>query len=163
MWGMMIHDSLRALDYLTSRADVDASRIATMGISMGSTLAWWTAALDERIKVCIDICCLTDFQALIEEQGLGGHGIYYYVPGLLKHFTTAEINALTAPRAHLALAGDQDILTPVAGLERIDEALRKVYADAGAPEAWRLKRYDVGHCETPDMRREALLFLEQRL
>ena len=34
-------------------------------------------------------------------RGLGGHGIYYYVPGLLKHFTTAEINALIVPRPHL--------------------------------------------------------------
>ena len=130
---------------------------------MGSTLAWWTAALDERVKVCVDICCLTDFQTLIETNGLAGHGLYYYVPALLKHFTTADINALTAPRPHLALAGERDTLTPVAGLERIDRALRKVYADVGAPDAWQLKRYDTGHGETAAMRRDALLFLEQWL
>jgi dienelactone hydrolase len=161
MWGMMIYDSLRALDYLGTRPDVDATRIGTMGLSMGSTLSWWTAALDERVQVCVDICCLTDYQALIETNGLSGHGLYYYVPGLLKHFTTAEINALIAPRAHLALAGDRDALTPVAGLERIDAALRKVYSEAGAPTAWKLIRYDTGHGETPEMRRDALQFLER--
>jgi dienelactone hydrolase len=161
LWGMIIYDSLRSLDYLCARPDVDASRIATLGLSMGSTLAWWTAALDERIKVCVDICCLTDYQALIETNNLAGHGLYYYVPGLLKHFSSADINALIAPRAHLALAGDQDALTPVAGLERIDAAMKKAYADA--PEAWCLKRYDTGHGETPEMRREALHFLEQWL
>ena len=129
LWGMMVYDSLRAIDYLVAREDVDAGRVATLGLSMGSTMAWWVAALDERVRVCVDLCCLTDFEALIETRGLDGHGIYYYVPGLLKQFTTAQINALIAPRAHLSLAGNHDRLTPPAGLDRIDAELRRVYAD----------------------------------
>ena len=157
---MMVYDNLRALDYLVSRPDVDAKLIGTMGLSMGSTMAWWTAALDTRIKVCVDICCLTDFQALIEARGLDGHGLYYYVPSLLKHFSTAQINALIAPRPHLSLAGNYDRLTPPAGLERIDEELKQVYAALGAEEAWQLKRYETGHFETAHMRSEILSFLK---
>jgi dienelactone hydrolase len=163
MWGMMVYDSLRALDYLVSRPDVDAARIGTLGISMGSTLGWWTAALDTRIKVCVDICCLSDYQALIETHGLDGHGIYYYVPRLLKHFTTAQINALIAPRPHLGLAGNCDSLTPPAGLDRIDAELKQVYAALDAPDAWQLRRYDIGHFETAAMRAEILAFLERWL
>lgn len=163
MWGMMVYDSLRAVDYLASRPDVDASRLGTLGISMGSTMAWWTAALDPRIKVCIDICCLTDYQALIAARGLDGHGIYYYVPRLLKHFTTAQINALIAPRPHLSLAGLYDRLTPPAGLDTIDGELRQVYAAEGAPEAWRLSRYAIGHFETAAMRAEIMGFLSRWL
>lgn len=160
LWGMMVYDSLRALDYLVSRPDVDAMRIGTMGISMGSTMAWWTAALDTRVKVCIDLCCLTDFEALIDAQGLDGHGIYYYVPSLMKHFSTAKINALIAPRAHLSLAGNYDQLTPPAGLDRIDQELRRVYEEAGAEKAWQLKRYEIGHFETALMRSEVISFLK---
>jgi len=163
LWGMMVYDSIRTVDYLLSRADVDSSRIATLGISMGSTMAWWTAALDERIRACVDICCLTDYQALIETRGLDGHGMYYYVPSLLKRFTTADINALIAPRAHLSLAGNYDRLTPPAGLDRIDAALCKTYRKAGAPGAWKLLRYDVGHQETAAMRAEILRFLDKHL
>jgi len=163
MWGMMVYDSLRAIDYLVSRPDVDADRLGTMGLSMGSTMAWWVAALDTRVKLCIDLCCLTDFEALIETRGLDGHGIYYYVPGLLKHFTTAQINALIAPRPHLSLAGNFDPLTPPAGLDRIDAELRQVYQAEGAPDAWRLVRYETGHFETSAMRVEILSFLEQHL
>lgn len=163
MWGMMVYDSLRAVDYLVSRPDVDASRLGTLGISMGSTMAWWTAALDPRIKVCIDICCLTDYQALIAARGLDGHGIYYYVPRLLQHFTTAQINALIAPRPHLSLAGLYDRLTPPAGLDAIDRELRQVYAAEGSPEAWRLSRYAIGHFETAAMRAEIMAFLEKWL
>ena len=163
MWGMMVYDNLRAIDYLASRDDVDADRIATLGLSMGSTMAWWTAALDTRIKVCIDICCLTDYQSLIEARGLDGHGIYYYVPGLLQHFTAGAINALIAPRAHLGLAGNYDLLTPPAGLDRIDEEVSKAYAEEGAADAWRLLRYEIGHFETAHMRAEIVSFLEKWL
>jgi len=163
LWGMMVYDSLRAIDYLVSRPDVDASRLGTMGISMGSTMAWWVAALDTRIKVCIDICCLTDFQALIESRGLDGHGIYYYVPGLLKHFTTSDINKLIVPRPHLSLAGNFDRLTPPQGLDRIDAELKKAYAQENAEDAWKLVRYNTGHFETAAMRKEILSFLERWL
>jgi len=159
MWGMMVFDSLRAIDYLVSRPDVDSKRIGTLGLSMGSTMAWWVAALDTRIKVCVDLCCLTDFHTLIETRGLDGHGIYYYVPSLVKHFTTADINALIAPRAHLSLAGNYDKLTPPKGLDQIDAELKRVYAKHGAPEAWQLLRYEIGHFETAVMRAEILQFL----
>ncbi len=160
MWGMMVYDNLRALDYLCGRPDVQADRVATLGLSMGSTMAWWTAALDERVKVTVDICCLTEFEDLVAMRGLDGHGIYYYVPDLLNHFTCAEINALIAPRAHLGLAGNADRLTPPAGLDKIDAHLRDVYSAAGAPDAWRLSRYECGHMETASMRAEIMEFLD---
>jgi len=163
LWGMMVYDSIRALDYLTSRPEVDGDRLATLGISMGSTMAWWLAALDERVRVCVDLCCLTDFQALIDTRGLDGHGIYYYVPGLLKHFDAAEINALIAPRAHLAIAGNHDPLTPPAGLDRIDAHLREVYAAQGAAERWQLLRYETGHYETAHARAAVTDFLRRWL
>lgn len=163
MWGMMVYDSIRAIDYLVSRPEVDTERIGTMGISMGSTMAWWVSALDTRIKLCIDICCLTDFQALIDARNLERHGIYYFVPGLLKHFTTAEINSLIAPRPHLGLAGIYDLLTPPQGLDRIDMELKKVYTEEGAPDAWKLIRYNCGHMETVAMRQEIVSFLKKWL
>ena len=160
LWGMMVYDSVRALDWLATRADVDPARIATVGMSMGSSMAWWLAALDERIKVTVDICCLTEFHTLLAAKGLGGHGVYYYVPSLLKHFTTSQINELIVPRAHLGLAGLQDKLTPVAGLDIIDRDLTRAYAAAGHPERWKMLRYDVGHQETPEGRQEVLAFLK---
>src|SRR5262245_33777025 len=163
MWGMMVNDSLRAVDYLLTRDDVDRRRIATLGMSMGSTMAWWLAALDDRIKVTVDINCLTDFQALLDDKGLGRHGVYYFVPDRLNHFTTEQINALIAPRAHLGLAGTRDKLTPVAGLDAIDRELSAVYARAGHPERWKLLRYDVEHVETPEGREAILAFLKALL
>ena len=126
-------------------------------------MAWWLAALDDRVKVTVDICCLTDFHTLLAKKALRLHGVYYYVPSLLERFTTAQINALIAPRAHLGLAGLKDELTPVEGLDIIDRALQRVYAGAGHPERWQLLRYDVAHQETAEGRQEILAFLERFL
>ncbi len=163
LWGMMVYDSLRTLDILAERPDVDPERMATLGISMGSTMAWWLGALDERVRATVDICCLTDFGTLLARKALRLHGVYCYVPSLLERFTTAQINALIAPRAHLGLAGLRDELTPVEGLDIIDRALQQVYAEAGHPERWKLLRYDVGHQETAEGRQEILAFLQRFL
>ena len=163
LWGMMVYDGLRALDWLVGRPEVDAARVGTLGISMGSTMAWWLGALDERIKVTVDICCLTDFHTLLAKKALSLHGLYYYVPDLIDRFTTAQINALIAPRAHLGLAGLQDKLTPVEGLDIIDRELTKVYTEAAHPERWKLLRYDVGHQETPEGRQEIIAWLKRFL
>src|SRR5699024_7073804 len=99
----------------------------------------------------------------LAQGGIERHGIYYYVPRLLQQFTTAGINALIAPRPHLSLAGSYDPLTPVEGLARVDAALKRVYAEADAPDAWRLRTYPVGHYETAAMRQEVLAFLRNWL
>lgn len=163
LWGLMVYDSLKAVDYLLTRPDVDGNRIATLGMSMGSTMAWWTAALDTRVKVCAHLCCTTEFEALIAHGGLNGHGIYYYVPGLLKHFSTADILSLICPRPHLSLNGLYDDLTPADGLEAIDRAMKDAYQAAGAPEAWRMVNEPHGHIETPVFRREMMAWLERYL
>ena len=130
---------------------------------MGSTKAWWLAALDPRVKVCIDLCCLTDYEELIKAKNLKGHGIYYYVPQLLKHFHAHEINELIVPRVHLSLNGRQDLLTPPAGIERIRDHLLPLYRKFGREADCRLELFDCGHRETPEMRQIVLAWLDERL
>ncbi len=163
LWGLMVYDTIKAIDYLETRPDIDTGKLGMMGISMGSTMSWWVSALDTRVCACVDICCLTDFESLIETGKLNGHGIYYYVPGLLEHFDTAAINALIAPRPHLALEGEYDTLTPAKGLDRIDSILKKVYADYGAQNHWIMKRYPVGHRLTSQMVHETIEFFKKYL
>src|SRR5262252_7207807 len=103
LYGMMMFDELRALDYLASRPEVDSHRLGALGMSMGATKSWWLAALDPRLRTCMDVCCLTDYDELIRTRGLKEHGIYYYVPSLLKHFRTADINELIVPRPRLSV------------------------------------------------------------
>ena len=163
LWGMMMFDEFQAVSYLASRPEVDPGRIGAFGLSMGATKAWWLAALDPRVRLCVDLCCLTDFEELIKINNLRGHSVYYYVPGLLKHFQTHEINELIVPRAHLSLNGRRDLLTPPAGVERIREHLMPLYRQHGDEADCRIELFDCGHEETPDMRRLVLEWFDREL
>lgn len=163
LFGMMMFDEWQALNYLCSRPEVDENRIGAFGISMGSTKAWWLTALDERVRCCIDLCCLTDYEALIATKGLSGHGIYYYVPSLLKHFRTHEINELIVPRPRLSLNGAQDRLTPPEGVTRIRDHLHKLYVEHGRGEDCRIELFDCGHQETPEMRKLVVEWIDRHL
>ncbi|MCC6487728.1 MAG: acetylxylan esterase [Candidatus Hydrogenedentes bacterium] len=163
LYGMMLFDEWQALNYLCTRPEVDDTRIGAFGISMGSTKAWWLAALDERVSCCIDLCCLTDYQALIEDKGLRRHGIYYYVPNLLKHFDTKDINELIVPRARLSLIGREDGLTPSRGVEKVRDHLLPLYERYGRKEDCRIELFDCPHQELPEMRAIVLEWLDRYL
>jgi len=163
LWGMMIFDELQAFSYLAGRSEVDPCRIGAMGISMGATKTWWLAALEPRVRLSIDLCCLTDYEELIKIDNLVGHGIYYYVPRLLKQFQAHQINELIVPRPRLSLNGRDDLLTPPAGVERIREHLLPLYEQYGNPDDCLIEMFPSGHGETPPMRELVLEWLDRYL
>jgi hypothetical protein len=163
LYGMMMFDEFRAMDYLASRPEVDTARLGAIGMSMGSTKAWWLAALDPRVKVCMDVCCLTDYEELIRTHGLKEHGIYYYVPSLLKHFQTADINELIVPRARLSVNGRRDPLTPPDGVEKVRDHVLPLYRKYGKESDCRIELFDCAHVELPEMRKLILEWMDREL
>jgi len=161
--GMMLWDEMKALDYLLSRPETDPSRVGVFGLSMGATKAWWLAALDTRITTCIDLCCLTDFDELMKIGNLQGHGVYYYVPQLLKYFSTSTINELIVPRPRLSLNGRLDLLTPPAGVEKVRDYLVPLYAKYGKQEDCHIELFDCPHEELSEMRKLVLGWLDKYL
>jgi dienelactone hydrolase len=99
LWGMMMFDELRALDYLASRPEVDASRLGVTGMSMGATKAWWLAALDSRVRLCMDVCCLTEFDELIRTPNGHSQGTRYL---LLCAWAAQALQHSADQRAHCA-------------------------------------------------------------
>lgn len=164
LWGMFVRDDQIALDYLCSRPEVDAKRIGATGISMGSTRAWWLAAIDERIRCTVGVACLTRYENLIRHGELRAHGVYYFVDGLLRHFDTEGVLALIAPRPYLALTGDLDAGSPADGIRVLEEKVGAVYQVQGVRERFRNILYpNVGHVYTPEMRKEMLAWFQQWL
>ncbi|MBI3882341.1 MAG: dienelactone hydrolase family protein [Verrucomicrobia bacterium] len=164
LWGMFVRDDQIALDYLCARPEVDAKRIGATGMSMGSTRAWWLAAVDERVAATVGVACLTRYQNLIAHGNLRGHGLYYFSYGLLKHFDTEGVLALMAPRPFLALTGDLDYGSPADGIKVLEEMVSGVYRATGAGENFKSILYPgVGHSYTPEMRAEMLAWFERWL
>jgi dienelactone hydrolase/lysophospholipase L1-like esterase len=157
LWGLFVRDDRVALDYLCSRPEVDASRIGATGMSMGSTRAWWLAAVDERVAAVVAVACLTRYQNLIAHGELRQHGVYYFVDDLLRHFDSEGVLALIAPRPLLALTGDLDAGSPADGVRALERAVGATYQALGAGDHFRSVLYpEVGHAYTPEMRAEML-------
>ena len=152
LWGYRVHDTLVALEWLRLQAGFANLPVTALGLSMGSAMAIWAAALDPIITACIDLCCLAEFDALLANGSFDLHGEYFFVPGLLAEFSAAEISALIAPRRHLSMVGLADPLTPLAGAASIDAAMVETYRALGAANGWTQHRSPVGHVETAEMR-----------
>lgn len=161
LWGMIVRDDRMALDLLAARPEVDPARIGVTGISMGATRTWWLMALDERVRAGVAVACLTRYQDLIAAQALKNHGIYYFVPGMLRFFDTEAVVALSAPRPFLALTGDSDAGSPVSGVREIERRVRPVYEVLGAGQAFESRVYPgIGHVYTPEMWARMLAWMD---
>lgn len=66
-------DTVRAIDFVCSRPEVDQSRIAVEGGSQGGTLSYVCAALDKRVTFCMPtipgFCDIPNFIALTQWPG----------------------------------------------------------------------------------------------
>jgi len=164
LWGMFVRDDRIALDYLASRPEVDPARIGATGMSMGSTRAWWLAAVDERVAAVVAVACLTRYQELMAHGELRRHGVYYFVQGLLKHFDTEGVLALIAPRPFLALTGELDAGSPADGVQVLERLVGRTYEAVGAKDRFRSIRYpEIGHAFTPAMRAEMMGWFDRWL
>jgi cephalosporin-C deacetylase-like acetyl esterase len=63
-----INDSMRGIDYLTARPDVDAKRIGALGCSGGGTSTAYLAALDTRLSAVGVACYITSFKELLPSE-----------------------------------------------------------------------------------------------
>lgn len=164
LWGMMLRDELIALDYLASRPEVDPARIGAQGMSMGSTRAWWLGAIDDRIRAVVGVACFTRYEDLIAIRELRAHGIYYFVPGLLKHFDSEGVMALLAPRPFLALTGDRDAGSPPEGMKKLEAILSRLYQLHGVPERFRSIIYpETGHVYNDDQKSKMIEWFDRFL
>lgn len=162
--GQMVSEQAAALTYLSSREEVDPARIGAFGISLGSTLAYWHAALDLRLAAIAHLCCYADYATLVELGAHDNHGIYLLVPGMLRHISTGEIAGMVAPRPQLICLGDQDELTPPLSIERALAVTRPMYERAGAPDALEVFiQAGVDHRETPEMHEKVMAFFGREL
>ena len=164
LFGRMLAELSAGLDFLASEPAVDASRIATLGISMGGTHAWWLAALDERVCATAHLCCFADLDCLIGSGAHDAHGPYMTVPGLLAYSSTGALAGLAAPRPQLVAVGLEDAFTPPDCLAAGLADLRAAYEAAGARDALEVvTEARSGHVETKAMRAAVMDFLKRHL
>jgi dienelactone hydrolase len=159
--GKLIWDVMRAVDYLSSRPEVDAKRIGMLGHSMGAAETWFSMAADPRIRVGAASCATTTYVAIIAAEAL--HNPAFYVPGILKWGDIPEIVSLIAPRPLLILNGEQDWRFPIQGARDVVARAGMLYRRLGAANALELFTSPKSHEFTDEMRQRAYHWFDRWL
>lgn len=96
-----------ALDELIKREEVDAARIAMVGLSYGGYYTQVTPALDTRIKVSVSSCYFGVQEFRYEKDELSIPTDFRFM-NRFTLFNDADLVALICPRAHQIQAGATD-------------------------------------------------------
>ncbi|KIL40195.1 dienelactone hydrolase [Gordoniibacillus kamchatkensis] len=142
MAGYRVFETMRCVDYLLTREDVDARRIGCMGISGGGLVCSFAAAVDERISAAVVSGYANTFQASILSIH---HCIDNYVPGLSRAAEMPDLLSLIAPRPLLLEAGTKDPIFPVHAALEAHDKVRGAYRLLGAERKLELDLFEGDH------------------
>ncbi|MBI3120789.1 MAG: dienelactone hydrolase family protein [candidate division NC10 bacterium] len=155
----MLWDLQRALDYLTTRREVDRRRIGCLGHSLGGQEALFLGAVDRRIAVGVSNCGFSSYRAIFDAAIL--HNFAAYVPGLLRYGDLDRVLGLVAPRPFLVLAGSVDPLYPLEGVQATMRGARRVYTRV--KDRLRLDVFPASHGFPQPMREAAYAWFDRWL
>ncbi|NLP47550.1 MAG: prolyl oligopeptidase family serine peptidase [Clostridiales bacterium] len=141
--GERAWDVMRALDMVFENfTQADPEKIGIMGNSGGGTTTFYTACLDERIKLAMPSCAVCTYEKSIAPIR---HCSCNHVPHIREFFEMGDLTGLIAPRKLLIVAGDEDDIFPIDGVEESFEVAKKLYQAAGVPENCKLVVGQGGH------------------
>lgn len=164
-----IFDHMRGVDLLVARKDVDPSRIAAIGHSLGGHNAIFLAAFDRRVKAVVSSCGWCPFHDYYEGD-IRGWTSDRYMPRLRDRygldpnrvpFDFYEVIAALAPRPFFTCSPTGDENFSVEGVKKAIPVVREVWRLFGAEDRLRARYPDAGHDFPPAVRREAYEFLEK--
>lgn len=183
-------DLWRVTDYLTTRADVDGSKLGMIGFSMGGIQTWLAASVDERIKAAVPAIGVQSFRWSLENDQWQGRARTIklahdaaakdlgetevnqkvcralwnkIIPGILEQFDCPSMLRLFAGRSLLIVGGTKDANCPYGGAKVAIASAQKAFAEAKASERLHVIIEEVGHTVTPAQRQAALDFFEKWL
>ena len=153
---------IRALDYLSTRPEVDMDRIGITGHSGGGAYSWAVTALDDRIKAAAPLAGMTDLHRHVLDNLMDSHCDCNF-PINYHRWDFPQLAALAAPRPLLIGGTDYDRIFPLEGTLSIHEKVRRVYDALGAKDQLGLVVAPGGHDEVPEFRLAVMRWFNRHL
>jgi len=141
--GERVLDTSTVIDAITEHFDfLDTDNIALMGNSGGGTATYYTACLDQRIKLAVPSCAVCTYKHSIAAMK---HCVCNFVPNIANYFDMGDLGGLIAPRKLVVVNGKEDNIFPEPGVIESFEIIKKMYAAAGVPDNCALVTGAGGH------------------
>ena len=156
-----IFDGLRAFDYLASRPEVDASRLAVWGMSGGGTLSSYLMALEPRVKAAVPNGYLTSLRSLaqISAPQDAEQNIFGQLKWGLNHAGWCLLRA-PSPECPGITEGDG---FPYVGSRDTFETVSEIYRRLGASDRFAHLESAADHCWAESARRYGLAWFDKWL
>ena len=140
--GQRVFDVMRAIDFVATQRDLDPVRIGCIGNSTGGTVSFYAACVEPRIALAVVSCSFCTYQ----DSWLSiPHCACGYLPGIVPIADMPDLAGLVAPRRLLIVAGREDNVARIAGVERGYRQAREIFAAAGVANRVRLVVGEGGH------------------
>lgn len=162
--GVTAWEDLRAAEFLAEQPEVDARRIAAMGLSMGAYRTWQVAAMSDNIAAGVVVCWMGTMKSMIvpgQNQTRGASAYSMLHPGLLADLDYPDIASLAAPKPMLFYSGRYDRLFPQGGVDEAFAKLRAVWDSQGAGDQLVTRTWDVEHKFNVEMQEAAFAWLDR--
>ncbi|MHB9108925.1 MAG: alpha/beta hydrolase family protein [Armatimonadota bacterium] len=147
--GGELWNSMRALDVLAMRPEVDADRLGTTGISGGGGASFFLAMADPRIKALASVAGISTPAYAIRDRFLQGHCDCIYLHNYFGH-DISKFAGLLAPRASLYAFARHDPLYIIEEFRGLAERTGRVYQLLGRNEQFSFFEYDGPHAYQPE-------------
>jgi dienelactone hydrolase len=142
--GVYLVEDQRALDVLSNRPEVDATRIGCAGLSGGGMRTMFLGGMDDRIKVAVAVGFTTTWRDFLLDKSFT-HTWMTFVPLLPKDLDFPEILALRAPAPTMVLNSREDGLYTLPQMQRADAMIADTFKRANAADRYKSIYYDGGH------------------
>ena len=160
--GVECWNGMRALDYLSTRPEVDTNRFGITGRSGGGAYSWFVTAMDERIKAAAPVAGITDLENHVVDGAVEGHCDCMFFVNTYR-WDYPQLAALAAPRPLLIVNTDDDSLFPLDGVVRLRDKVRRVYDLLGAGEKCGLVITPGGHQDTQELQVPVMRWFNKHL
>jgi dienelactone hydrolase len=101
--GYYVWDTIRALDYMSTRPDADMNHVGLTGASGGGLATLYTFAADDRYKAAVPVVYMASLELAPDNGCLCNH-----VPGTCQVGDRSDVIAIQAPKPVYLMGAQQD-------------------------------------------------------
>lgn len=164
--GTTAWEDQRAAEFLAEQPEVDARRIAAMGLSMGAYRTWQVAGMSDRIVAGVAICYMGTVGTVLtpgmnHTKGSSAYSMLH--PGLLAELDYPDLASLACPKPMLFYSGRYDRIFPQSGVNEAFAKMRAVWASQDASSRLETKTWAAEHVFDVEMQEAAFAWLDRMM